>query len=256
VGFLETIVDQKRAEVAAKMTTRPLAVLERAAADQPVRDFQAAISGGGRVIAELKARTPSIPSFAQSGSLHDLALTYAECGAAAISIVVDERNFGTSLEDVSIVRERVELPVLAKEFVFDPYQILEARAYGADAILLIARMLDWNALTALLDLVHQLGMSALVETHNENEMKTALQARAPIVGINNRDLDTMSISLDTTRRVARLVPADTILVAESGIKTRSDIEDLAAHGAGAFLVGTSLLAATDPAAKLKELLGQ
>ncbi len=256
MGFLETVIEEKRAEVAAKMKKRPIAELEHAAAGQPVRDFRAAISGGGRVIAELKARTPSVASFAQSDSLHELAGTYAECGAAAISIVTDERNFGTSLEDVSIVRKRVNLPVLVKEFVFDPYQILEARAHGADAILLIARMLDWNALTSLLDLVHQLGMNALVETHNEDEMKTALQARAPIVGINNRDLDTMNISLDTTRRVGRLVPADTILVAESGIKSRSDVEDLAAHGAGAFLVGSSLLAAADPAAKLKELLGR
>jgi len=256
MGFLETVIKEKRAEVAAKMKLRPIVELERAAAEHPVRDFCAAISGGGKVIAELKARTPSVASFAHSNSLHELAGTYAECGAAAISIVTDERNFGTSLEDVRIVRERVNLPVLVKEFVFDPYQILEARAHGADAILLIVRMLDWDALTALLDLVHRLGMSALVETHNEDEMKTALQARAPIVGVNNRDLDTMSISLDTTRRVARLVPAGTVLVAESGIKSRVDVEDLATHGVGAFLVGSSLLAASDPAAKLKELLGR
>lgn len=238
------------------MAARPVAELERAAADNPVRDFAAAISGGGRIIAELKARTPSVKSFRHSQALDTLAETYARCGAAAISIVTDERNFGTSLDDVHRVRRQVELPVIVKDFVVDPYQVVEARAYGADAILLIARILHWDALTGLLDLAHRLGMSALVETHNEEELKTALQARAPIVGVNNRDLDTMGISLDTTRRLARLVPDEVTLVAESGIKTRGDIEDLTAHGAGAFLVGGSLLDAADPCAHLRALLGE
>ena len=255
MGFLESVIEQKRSEVAARSAQRPIAELERAAADVPVRDFARAVSGGNRVIAELKARTPSVKSFRHSESLHELAHTYADNGAAAISIVTDAHNFGTSLEDVYRVRERVDLPVLVKEFVLDPYQVLEARAHGADAILLIVRMLEWDALTGLLDLTRRLGMAALVETHNEAEMKTALQARAAIVGVNNRDLDTMTVSLDTTRRLARLVPDGVTLVAESGIKTRADVEDLAAHGAGAFLVGGSLLDSPDPGTLLRSLLG-
>jgi indole-3-glycerol phosphate synthase len=256
VGFLETVIEAKRTEVAERSAARPVAELEQLAAGVPVRDFAAAISGGNRVIAELKARTPTIKSFRHSESLHDLARTYEEGGAAAISIVVDEANFGTSLDDVHRVRERVALPVLAKEFIFDPYQVLEARAFGADAILLIARMLDWDRLTGLLELTRRLGMAALVETHSEDEMKMALQAKAGIVGVNNRDLDTMTISLDTTRRLARLVPAGVTLVAESGIKGRADVEDLAAHGAGAFLVGGSLLDSPDPGRLLRQLTGE
>lgn len=255
MGFLDTIIDQKRAEVTARMSVQSIAQMERAAAAAPVRDFHAAVSGGGKIIAELKARTPSVASFRHSGSLRRLARVYAESGAAAISIVTDERNFGTSLSDVRRVREQVSLPVLVKDFVFDPYQVVEARAHGADAILLIVRLLDFDRLTGLLELTRRLGMSALVETHDEAEMRTALQARARIVGVNNRDLDTMTTSLDTTRRVARLVPADVTLVAESGIASREDVETLAACGASAFLVGRSLLDADDPGAKLRELRG-
>jgi len=252
MGFLERVIEEKRREVAEKQSATPIASLEHAARTTQVRDFRGAIEGGDSIIAELKARTPTIERFEQSDNLDALATIYEDNGAAAISIVTDERNFGTSLDTVRRVRERVSLPILVKEFVFDPYQVFEARAAGADAILLIARMLDWDQLTGLLDMIHQLGMSALVETHNGDEMKTALQARAPIVGINNRDLDTMEITLDTTRTVARIVPDDVVLVAESGIHTRADIDDLTEYGADAFLIGGSLLAATNPAEKLRE----
>jgi len=255
MGFLDTIIAQKRAEVASRMSVRSIAEVERAAAFVPVRDFHAALAPGDAIIAELKARTPGVASFYQSDALRGLARVYAENGAAAVSVVTDERNFGTSLSDVRHVREQVGLPVLVKDFVFDPYQVVEARAHGADAILLIVRLLDWDRLTALLDLTQRLGMGALVETHDEREMKTALEARARIVGVNNRDLDTMTTSLDTTRRLARLVPDGVVLVSESGIESRSDIESLAACGARAFLVGRSLLDAKDPGAKLRELKG-
>lgn len=253
MGFLDTIVRQKRAEVTQKASSRPVAELERAARRTPARDFAAAVSGGGRVIAELKARTPTVKSFRHSNSLHDLARTYEAAGAAAISIVTDERHFGTSLEDVHRVRQMVDLPVLVKDFVVDSYQVLEARAHGADALLLIALLLDRDALASLLDLVRSLGMAALVETHDERELRTALDAGASIVGVNNRDLDTMTVSLDTTRRLAGLAPDDVLLVAESGIRTRDDIDDLAACGAGAFLIGGSLLDSPDPGALLRSL---
>jgi len=257
-GFLEEIVADKREEVAQKKAAAPMDALVREAGRRDVRDFRAAISRGGvfgGVIAELKARTPTIAKFAQSLRLEPLAVTYEYGGAVAISIVTDEKRFGTSLETVRRVRERTSLPVLVKEFVIDPYQLLEARAAGADAVLLIVRLLERDALAQMLEIVRRLGMSALVETHTEEDILVALDAGADIVGINNRDLDRMEVSLDTTRRLAGKVPEGVLVVAESGIRSRDDIEDLAAHGAHAFLVGNALLASEDPEAKLRELVG-
>jgi indole-3-glycerol phosphate synthase len=256
VSFLDTVIQQKREELAVKKSQRPASDFDVAIANDPVRNFRSAIERKGAIIAELKARTPSIPSFVQSERLPELATTYKNEGASAISIVTDEKNFGTSLDLVSTVRERVDLPVVVKEFVIDPYQILEARAHGADAILLIVRLLTLDQLIDLLDVVFQLGMSALVETHNEEEVRTAMKAHADIIGINNRDLDNMNISLDTTRRLSSLVPRDTVLVAESGIHTRADIEDLMQYGANAFLIGGSLLASETPAELLREFVGE
>lgn len=256
MGFLETVYEQKRAEVAARASHRPVAGLEADAARVDARDFRAAISQPGSIIAELKARTPTVASFRHSHALHDLAGVYAASGASAISIVTDERRFGTSLDDVRRVRDAVALPVLVKDFVIDRYQMVEARAAGADAILLIVRMLDDDTLASLLAAATGLGLAALVETHDEHELERALAAGAAIVGINNRDLDTMSVSLDTTRRLAPRVDGRAVVVAESGIRTRADVEDLAAHGARAFLVGTTLLDAPDPGAVLEALAGR
>jgi len=258
MGFLERVIVEKHAELERKKVLRPMAELERQLAElekSPVRDFAAAVSGGDRFIAELKAKTPSIPSFVQSEHLDKIAPIYEKNGAAAISVVTDEKNFGTSLDTVTRVRKQVDLPILVKEFVIDPYQIVEARAAGADAILLIVRMLDWNGLTAMLDFAREIGIHTLVETHNEAEMKMALQAQAPIIGVNNRDLDRMEISLETTARVAALVPQEVTLVAESGIRTRADVEMLRGYGASAFLIGGTLLASEDPGATLRELTG-
>lgn len=254
-NFLDRVVAEKRAGIAVRMQTLPFDALAGRIKTVGIRDFHGAIARHGSVIAELKARTPTVASFAHSGGLIALADTYARNGAAAISVVTDPERFGTSLCDVARVRGAVPLPVIAKDFIVDGYQILEARAAGADAILLIARLLSLPELRSLLDLAHDLGMHALVETHNEAEVRAALAAGAHIVGINNRNLDTMAVSLDTTRRLAQLVPEDVILVAESGIRTRADIVDLAAHGARAFLVGGSLLDAADPGALLRDLTG-
>jgi indole-3-glycerol phosphate synthase len=253
MSFLDRVVADKQRDVAASKLVQPLAQLRAVANRYPVRDFRAAVSRPGAVIAELKARTPTIESFPHSESLRDLAAVYAANGAAAISIVTDPARFGTSLSDVTAVREKVALPVIAKDFVIDPYQIVDARAAGADAVLLIVRLLDLDRLRSFLALTTELGMAALVETHTESEVLAAIAAGATLIGINNRDLDTMSVSLDTTRRLAGLVPAEAILVSESGIETRADIDELTALGATAFLVGGSLLAATDPGAALKVL---
>lgn len=255
MSFLETIQAEKRKDVAAQRALLPFdALLERASCTHPPRDFRAAVSRPGAVIAELKARTPTIASFAHSRSLLDLATTYSSHGASAISIVTDPARFGASYGDIARVRETVPLPVIAKDFVVDPYQIAEARASGADAVLLIVRLLELDELRNLLELAHDLGMSALVETHTESEILAALAVGAGIIGVNNRDLDTMAVSLDATRRLAHLVPEDVVLVAESGIRTRDDVADLGSCGARAFLVGGSLLDAPDPGALLREMV--
>ena len=257
MGFLERVIKEKHEELAEKKRRRPASALIGEAASTAVRDFQSALTVGAdrRVIAELKAKSPSVDSFLWSDRLDELAAIYRDNGAAAISVVTDERNFGTSLDVARDARAATGLPVLVKDFVVDPYQVLEARAHGADAILLIARLLDWDALTGLLDVVRELGMTALVETHDEAEVKTALQARAALIGVNNRDLDTLDVSADLVPRLARLVSADVVLVAESGIGTGVDIERLESAGACAFLVGGALLDAEDPGALLRELRG-
>lgn len=251
--FLDQVALEKQREVAAAKLVTPMASL-MAKVHNDVRDFRAAVSRPGAIIAELKARTPTIESFRNSASLHRQAAIYAENGAGAISIVTDPARFGTSLADVTSVRQTVPLPVIAKDFVIDRYQIVAARAAGADAVLLIVRLLDLERLKSFLATTAELGMVALVETHSEDEILAAIAAGAHIIGINNRDLDTMTVSLDTTRRLAGLVPDDAILVSESGIQSRSDIDELSACGATAFLVGGSLLAAGDPAAALRALI--
>ncbi|HXV14403.1 MAG TPA: indole-3-glycerol phosphate synthase TrpC, partial [Candidatus Krumholzibacteria bacterium] len=253
MSFLEAIALEKRREVAAKRAALSFDALRGRAGDtEPARDFLAAVSRRGAVIAELKARTPTIASFTQSGSLLELAATYATNGASAISIVADPTRFGTSYGDVGRVRASVPLPVLAKDFVIDPYQIAEARASGADAVLLIVRLLQLDELQNLVGFARELGMEALVETHAESEVLAALAAGTRVVGINNRDLDTMIVSLDTTRRLAHLIPDDIVLVSESGIVTRDDVADLTSRGARAFLVGGSLLGSDDPGALLRD----
>jgi indole-3-glycerol phosphate synthase len=217
----------------------------------PARDFLGALSKKGAIIAEIKKRSPSVSRFLYDGPPEALARVYLENGASAISIVTDEKNFGTSLRDVAMVKEAVPLPVLVKEFIIDELQVREARAAGADAVLLIARILEREKLDALLDLVHGLGFEALVECHDENDIEKAREAK--IIGINNRNLDTLETSLETTRRLLPVIPGGAVRVAESGINDRSDVEDLLALGADAFLVGGALLNAPDAGAKLKEL---
>ena len=253
-AFLDRVIVEKISEIAAKKRERSEAALERAAGRLSVRDFCAALHGGMRVIAEIKKSSPRVAAFKQGGDPPALAAVYTGSGAAAISIVTDTRNFGTSLRDVELVREAAPLPILVKDFVIDTYQAAEARAAGADCLLLIARLLDRERLAALLERTRSLGMAALVECHDEADVTRALEAGADIVGVNNRDLDTLGVSLETTLRLAPMIRGAALCVAESGISRRRQIEELAAAGADAFLIGGALLESDDPGAKLRELL--
>lgn len=253
--FLDRVVRAKECELAVKRAERSAAILERAAAAQPVRDFPAALAGGGRFIAEIKRRSPSVPAFRHGGDPAALARAYGDAGAAAISIVTDAPNFGTGLADVAVVRAAADLPVLVKDFVIDEYQVLEARAAGADGLLLIARILTPDSLARLLARVRALGMEALVECHDEADIAQSVAAGARIIGVNNRDLATLETTLGACERLLPRIPPGAVRVAESGIRRRAQVEELARHGAGAFLVGGALLDSPDPGRKLRELRG-
>ncbi|HEU4759296.1 MAG TPA: indole-3-glycerol phosphate synthase TrpC [Dehalococcoidia bacterium] len=257
---LDRIVAEKREELAAAKRSLPPAQL-RAEMDAapPLRPFAEAIRGDRiRLIAEVKKRSPSRGLLRADFEPVSLARTYAEAGAAAISVLTDERNFGGSLAHLRSLREALPAgpPLLRKDFLFDPYQVYEARANGADAVLLIAAILEPGFLAELIALAGSLGMAALVEVHDEAETATALSAGAAVIGINDRDLRTFEVDLRVTERLRPLVPAGKAVVAESGVFTRADVERLEGLGVQAVLIGEALVTAADPGAKIRELMGE
>ncbi|MEN8006733.1 MAG: hypothetical protein ABFS42_06925 [Candidatus Krumholzibacteriota bacterium] len=255
MSFLERIRPAKEAEAAALnrqfQTSPPVRP-----ADMPVRDFRAALAGGGSIIAEIKRQSPSNPSLQRLGPVGNLARAYRRGGARALSIVTDATHFGTSLDDVAALRTAADLPVLVKDFVIDRSQIHAAWAAGADAILLIARMLDRGSLRDLHNEATSLGLSVLVECHAADEIEQALQAGATLVGINNRNLATLTTDLAHGENLLPLVGRDVIRVSESGLDCRRDVDRMSRAGADAFLVGHALLLSRDPGRKVAELAGK
>ncbi len=220
----------------------------------PVRDFAAALQRSTvALIAEAKKASPSKGVLLADYDPVKLARTYAASGAAAMSVLTDEQFFQGHLDHLRAVREAVDLPLLRKEFVVSPYQVHEARANGADAVLLIVAALGDTLLADLHAVIVELGMTALVEVHDELEAERALKAGARLIGVNNRNLHTFQLSLETTERVARWLPGDVALVAESGIHTPQDVARMAAVGACAVLVGESLVTSGDVAAAVQSL---
>ena len=254
--FLEHVISQKKAEIAQRKARVAVGDLEARAKEDLVRDFRSGLSGGQKIVAEVKKKSPKVTSFRQAGFADVLATLYERSGASAISVVTDEVNFGTSLTDAERIRRSVSLPVLVKDFVLDPYQVVEARAFGADALLLVTRILEPSALAELLEQTRALGMSALVEVHTKEDVDKALAAEADIIGINNRNLDTLEVSLDTTRDLIDTIPDDALVISESGIGQRDQIEELSSLGVDAFLIGGALLESEDPAQLLRTLLGR
>ncbi len=259
-GILETILEQKRRELeVARERESPEAMALRAERrSDPPRGFRAALLGGQRprVIAELKRRSPSKGEIRPDFDPVACAQAYASGGAAAISVLTDHHFFGGELSFLDAVRGVVSLPLLRKDFVIDPYQIDEARAAGADAVLLIARALDPDTLGALRERALARGLDALVEIHNAAELDAALDAGADLIGVNNRDLDTFKTDLAVTEALApRLRAAGVAVVGESGIFTLDDIERLERAGAHAVLVGEALMRQTDVAKALRQLRG-
>jgi len=221
--------------------------------ERALRDTAA--SGRTAIIAEVKKGSPSKGIIREAFDPLEIAGIYGANGATCLSVLTDEHFFMGHLSFLALIRETISLPLLRKDFIVDPYQIYEARAAGADAILLIAASLSLDQLKEFYALARELDLDALLEVHDEAEMETALQTDCPVIGVNNRNLRTFVTDLDTTARLARMLPSDRLLVAESGINTRTDIERLAAAGSGAFLVGESLMREADIGAKLRELAG-
>ncbi len=256
--ILDEIVADKRLELAASKRRLPEIALRRMAQAQPAPlDFAGALRGENiRLIAEVKKASPSRGVICADFNPVAIVQTYANKGAAAISVLTETKYFQGSLEYLRDIRRALgkRLPLLRKDFIFDSYQVYEARAYGADAILLIVAILSSEQLGRLLALSHRWGMACLVEVHNEVELETALKSDARIIGINNRDLTTFNVDLSTTQHLRPLVPTDRIVVSESGIKGRKDMEKLKQWGVDAVRIGESLMAASDIAATMRELL--
>jgi indole-3-glycerol phosphate synthase len=252
--ILEEIVQHKRDVVAAREERVPIEEVRRLAEGAPpprVTRFERRMS----LIAEVKRRSPSKGALVSTLDPVAQARAYQQGGAAAISVLTDERFFGGNLDDLQAVRAAVEVPVLCKDFFLTPYQVYEARACGADLVLLIVAALDDQTLGTLLQLVLDLGMTPLVEVHDQHDLARAIAAGTQLIGINNRDLRDFTVDLLTTEYLAPLVPDDATIVSESGIATRADVERVARAGATVVLVGETLMRSEDPAATIRGLVG-
>jgi len=256
--ILEQIVNSTRKSVAERKARTPLADLEEVIGRQaPPHDFTRALQGESiKLIAEIKRASPSKGVLCNNLAAASMARIYEQSGAAAISVLTESEYFRGSFADLEAVRKQVDLPVLCKDFIIDKYQIYEARAHGADVILLIVAILTQHKLKTLMETANSLGMSALVEVHNRNELKKALEISPRIIGINNRNLADFSVDLKTTLSLKPLISEEIVVVSESGIHNREDVLQLERAGVNAILVGEALVTSPDPAAKINELLGK
>ncbi len=257
--ILDRILAHNLRELEYKKHHLPMAELLRTALQQPPPlNFASAIRGDDiRLIAEVKKASPSKGVIRTDFNPVEIAQIYADSGASAISVLTETKYFQGSLKHLKDIKKALndkKLPLLRKDFVCDPYQIYESRAYGADSLLLIVAILKPKKLQELLKISHELDMICLVEVNNEAEVEIALRCEAKIIGINCRDLTTFGVDLATTERLRPLIPPDRIVVSESGVKERSDVEKLRQLGIDAVLIGESLVSAPDIAAKMKELL--
>jgi indole-3-glycerol phosphate synthase len=255
---LDTIVAKKRSEIEEAKSIRPARELERRAASSPaVCDFRAALEtpAAVQIIAEVKKASPSAGVLRPDFDAVAIAQAYQAHGAACVSVLTDEHFFQGSLSDLESVRTAIRLPVLRKDFIIDAYQLLEARAAGADAVLLIAEILEGPMLPRLFQEAGELGMQALVELYDPGNLTRVLDSGARLIGVNNRDLRNFTTQLEHTLEVLARVPRDCCLVSESGIRTRADILRLGQAGVRAVLIGETLMRAPDMGAKLDELRG-
>jgi len=258
MSYLDRILVDASARLAQRMTEKPLSAFEEAvAAADPPRDLVSAISAPGMsVIAEIKRRSPSAGALKSEVDVAATAMAYESGGARALSVLTEPRFFGGSLTDLSDARKHCSLPVLRKDFLLDPYQVVEARASGADACLLIAAALDRAGLMNQMFLaVDELGMTPLVEVHSEDELEAVMSLSPKVIGVNQRDLSTFEIDTALAIRLRKRIPTEVMVVAESGIKTRAQVEEMEEAGIDAILVGETLMRAPDAADAVRRLLG-
>jgi len=256
--ILQNIVGDVKLQLKEQKQSLPLEKLKEMISEQPLAIKLTSVLGSGvKLIAEVKKASPSRGIIRGDLNPVEIACIYAGGGAAAVSVLTEPDHFQGRLEyllEIKAALKDKNIPLLRKDFIFEPYQIYQSRAYGADCLLLIAAVLEPNELMDLLSLSHRLGMQCLVEVHNEEELAIVLESGAEIIGINNRDLDTFIVDLNTTKRLKPLIPAGRLVVSESGIKNRRDMQKLNGWGIDAALVGEALMAAPDIASKIKELL--
>ena len=252
--ILDKIVAEKRQEVEQKKRSLPVSILKERPRQKAI-DLASDLSGDGiKLIAEVKKASPSRGVLCPDFNPVVLAKAYAQGGAAAISVLTEVNHFQGSLEYLTAIRQEVSVPLLRKDFIFDEYQVYESAAYGADALLLIAAILSREQLEELLALSHDLGLSCLVEVHNEKELEKVLKSDSEIIGINNRDLSTFTVDINTTRRLRPLIPEGRIVVSESGINNRENVVKMGEWGVNAVLVGEALVTAGSIPAKMEELM--
>ena len=254
--ILDKIVETKKTEVARLKKSATRADFEKQiSALAACRDFKKAISSRPcNIIAEVKCASPSRGRFLENYDYLRIAQTFVQNGAAAVSVLTDEKYFCGHKDYLTQIKQKISLPVLRKDFIVDPLQVYETRAIGADAALLIVCVLG-EKINEFIMLADSLGLAALVEVHTEEELAAALAAGAEIIGINNRNLDTFVTNINISRELRKLIPAEKIVVAESGINKRSDIELLMQAGIKSFLIGEALITAPDTGEKLKEFIG-
>lgn len=250
---LKEIIEQKKREVAAlKNEGIPDVDFDVF----PLRDFKAAISTPARInlISEIKFASPSAGKISEYKNPIDIGIMYEDAGASAISLLTDKKFFYGDINNLPLLKGAVSIPILRKDFIIDEIQVREALIYEADAVLLIARILSLSRLKDLLGLCKEYGLSALTEIHDQKDLEQALECGADIIGINNRDLDTFHVDINTTGKLAGLVPESCILVSESGIGNAEDVEGLKGIGVNAVLVGSALMASNNPAKKTREMV--
>jgi indole-3-glycerol phosphate synthase len=258
VNILDRIVQAKRAQVAHDKENVPIRrLIEVATSAAPPRDFAAALRRPEQVnvIAEIKKASPSKGDIQARADVAAVAEGYAAAGAIALSVLTESGFFRGAPEDLAEAKRAVEVPVLRKDFILEEYQVYESRVMGADSLLLIARILPSKDLSSLIGVARSLHLEPLVEVHTEEEAQRAVECGAGVIGVNNRDLQTMAVSIENSLRIARHLPDTVVRVSESGIETRQDIERLRAAGFQAFLIGERLMREPDPGAALRALLG-
>ena len=256
--ILDTIIAHKRKELQIEAEQVPLTKLKSKLANlSPTKDFRAAIAQSGNInlIAEVKKKSPSKGIIREDFDPIQIAETYVENGAAAISVLTDVRFFDGRLDYLSSIRQVVDVPLLRKDFTIDPYHIYQARVAGADAILLIVAALTKDQLREFMDIAASLSLASLVEVHTDTELEIALDVGAEIIGINNRDLRTFHTDLATTFSLQEFLPTGKVVVSESGIYTRADVESLREAGVNAILVGESLMRSPDIGEQVRKLIG-